>query len=66
MSDMSEARNRKATELRHLAAQFRAKAAETQLATYVDLMRRSASELERLAAQLDAEADTVEARSRCA
>ena len=53
-TDINDARNSKAQELRDLARQFRAKADETQLMKYVDLMRRSAIELEHLADQIEA------------
>jgi hypothetical protein len=66
MTDAGDTENRKAKELRLLAAQFRAKAEETQLANYVDLMRKSAGELERLASQLEAEEEAELPRSRCA
>jgi hypothetical protein len=54
----------KARELRTLAAQFRAKAEETQLLKYIELMQRSAEELDRLAAELEMRPDGRQASAR--
>lgn len=50
---MNDARNSKVVELRELARQFHARAEETQLRKYIELMRRSAIELDRLADKIE-------------
>lgn len=52
-------------ELRALANQFRAKAEETQLSTYIELMIRSAAELDRLADELEDRGMFPAARASC-
>jgi hypothetical protein len=64
--DMNDGRISKAQELRDLACQFRAKADETHLMKYVDLMRRSALELEHLAEQIEAGIVSGEPLAHCA
>ncbi len=61
MVDMDNGRISKAAKLRAVARQLRAKAGETQLAFYIDLMQRSAAELELLADQIEAEDENGEA-----
>ncbi len=55
MADANNGRISEVLKLRALARQFRAKAGETQLAVYIDMMGRSAMELERLADKIEAE-----------
>lgn len=55
MNELPDARSERIRDLRALADHFRSKADETQLGSYIDLMRSSAVELERLADRIEAE-----------
>lgn len=60
---MTDKTAKKVLEMRALASEFRAKAEETELLPYIDLMRRSAAELEKLADELENRPQTAFARA---
>lgn len=59
MKNVIDARVVQVSELRRLARQFREKATETQLSSYVELMHRSAADLDKLADQIESEIDDI-------